>query len=136
MDHLKAQGPVAAKLAEQMECPFALRTLDEKGLASCAQAFVKRNPNSDEAVMYQWALALKRENLSEARSFVERAKALRLPASGIAQMERAISEAQSARLQRWIFNWKVGAALLVVIAAIGAWFAAKRLRAAPRPRPT
>ena len=134
MDHLRAQGPDAAKLAEQMQCPFALRTLEEKRLESCVKEFVKRNPNSQEAVMYQWALALKRENLSEAKSLVGRAKTLQLPPEGVAQMERAVSEAESARLRRWFLDWKVGAVLLAGIGAFAAWFTLKRLRSAPRPR--
>jgi tetratricopeptide (TPR) repeat protein len=69
--HLRAQ-PDAAEVkvagpAAVMECQLGVKEDDEKRLANCTSILAKTAPNDPHTLTFQWSLAMKRHDYSEAR---------------------------------------------------------------------
>ena len=119
--HLKAeQGGMAAGL--QVQCDLAERLDDLKRLHECADAMARDTPNDPKLLVYQWGVAMKEENYTQAQALIEAARKKALQPAGIEMMERATRE-QSAPQQRIARAFQrhpaafgVGAGLLCVAA--------------------
>ncbi|HYQ47307.1 MAG TPA: hypothetical protein VER11_35295 [Polyangiaceae bacterium] len=130
--HLKAeQGGMAAGL--QVQCNLAERLDDVKRLDECATAVAKETPNDPKLPIYQWGVAMKREDYAQARTILASARQGAIATPGIDVMDR-MTEEQSAvgrRAARFTVRYALPLAVafaLVLALGFGLWFR-KRLGA-------
>ncbi len=124
--HLKGEpGTLAAGL--QIQCDLAQRLDDVKRLEECAAAVAKETPNDPKLVIYQWGIAMKKEDYKQARALIDAARNSAIRPAGIEIMQRMTDE-QSAighRLARTAARHAtaltVGFALLLAL-GFGLWF--------------
>lgn len=134
--HLKSEpGGMAAGL--EIQCDLAERTDDVKRMEDCAAAVAKEAPSSPKLVVYQWGLAMKKEDYKTARALVETARKSALPPSGIAVMEQTTRE-QSAFGRRAGRAFRrhalaVGAGLAILLGVIFSLLLRRRFKLQPRP---
>ena len=128
--HLKAeQGAMAAGL--KVQCDLAQRLDDANRLDECAKAVAKETPDDPKLVIYQWGVAMKREDYARARQLVEAARQSKLQPAGVEVMQRMTDE-QSAPGRRVLRALVRHAALLVasltLLGAVGfgLWFRKRR----------
>ncbi len=111
----KAEGTrVAGAL---FQCQLAARLEDAVRLGACTKVLTTKLPNDPRAISYQWALALKQQDLARAEAAIERARAVHMPPAAIGAMLEAtdaIRPLWSRALQSWR---KLLGVLLVAIAA-------------------
>lgn len=124
--HLKAeQGGMAAGL--QVQCNLAERLDDVKRLEECATLVAKETPNDPKLPIYQWGVAMKREDYGQARTILASARKSAIATPGIDVMDR-MTEEQSAlgrRAARFAARYTVPLAVafaLVLAIGFGLWF--------------
>ncbi|HEY3256609.1 MAG TPA: hypothetical protein VGJ91_21770 [Polyangiaceae bacterium] len=124
--HLKAEsGGMAAGL--QVQCDLAQRLDDATRLEACATAVAKETPNDPKLPIYQWGVAMKREDYSQARTILAVARKSAVATPGIDVMDRMTQE-QSAlgrRAARFAVRYAVPLAVafaLLLAVGFGLWF--------------
>lgn len=119
--HLKAeQGAMAAGV--NLQCELAQRLDDVKRLEECVTVATRETPNDPRLLVYQWGLAMKKEDYKQAEALIAAARQKALKPAGIEMMERATRE-QSAIgrrvtrvLQRNALPIAIGGAVLGALA--------------------
>jgi len=124
------EDPAAHPLSDELECEVASRVGNVKELEQCVAVFVAKAPNEAKTIRYQWALALRHNNVAEARNLVERAKKAGMSEEGLRTMQGAIDGVSHQRRWGMVLAWIAGGLL-----AVGAGIAASSLlrRRAGRP---
>jgi tetratricopeptide (TPR) repeat protein len=127
--HLKAeQAGMSAGL--QIQCDLAERLDDVKRLEDCTAAVAKETPDDPKLVIYEWGIAMKKEDYKHARQLIEQARKSSLRPAGVDVMERTTKE-QSAigrRLSRAVERHPVGIAIGIALLAALAFGAFIRRR--------
>lgn len=124
--HLKAEpGGMAAGL--QVQCNLAQRLDDVTRLEQCATGVAKETPNDPKLPIYQWGIAMKREDYGQARTILESARKNAVAVPGLDVMTRMTEEqsALSRRAARIATRYAVplAAAFSLLLAfAFGLWF--------------
>jgi tetratricopeptide (TPR) repeat protein len=91
--HIKQQKDAPAiAAAELMQCELGMKTGDLRHLQECQAALVQRAPNDATTIYYEWALALKLRDFSEANRHLARAKKAQAKPETVAHMETATAE--------------------------------------------
>lgn len=89
--HLKAeQGAMAAGV--DLQCELAQRLDDVKRLEDCVTVATRETPNDPRLLVYQWGLAMKKEDYRRAEALIAAARQKALKPAGIEMMERATRE--------------------------------------------
>jgi len=124
--HLKGEtGGMVAGL--QVQCGLAQRLDDVKLLEECATAVAKETPNDPKLPIYQWGIAMKREDYGRAREILAGARKSAVATPGIDVMDRMTQE-QSAlgrRAARFGARHAVQLAVLFTLllaVGFGLWF--------------
>jgi tetratricopeptide (TPR) repeat protein len=127
IDHLSKQ-PDIGTTPQQLRCEVAIRMHDVPALESCTKALVAVAPNDAGTISYQWALAMAKQDRSQARSLIDRAEKAGMAKEGLARMQQATRALGGFSLPR--------PALIVVVGLLAAalGFVAVRRRLA-RARP-
>ncbi len=131
VQHLTAQpdgqGPAAV-----IECQLGVKLEDEKRLAHCTGVLAKSTPNDPHTLTFQWSLAMKRRDYSEARRLLAAMNKAAMAPAALAQLQSATDEAA-----KW---WKrpftdprygFGVLALIVIGAVLVFRKRAQLRAVP-----
>ena len=129
--HLKAE-PATVAAGLQVQCQLAQRLDDVKRLGDCATDVAKETPNDPKLVIYQWGIAMKNEDYTQAQQLIESARKSALRPAGIEMMERMTQE-QSAfgrRLMRVLKRHAlpVTVAFTVLLAFVAGAWARRRFR--------
>jgi tetratricopeptide (TPR) repeat protein len=90
--HLSAQ-PEAQGAAAVVECHLGVKLEDEKRLKHCTSVLVKTAPNDPHTLTFQWSLAMKRHNFSEARRLLAAMGKSAMTPEALAQLQAATEEA-------------------------------------------
>jgi tetratricopeptide (TPR) repeat protein len=112
-------------LADDLDCQLAVRVEDVGLLQKCSDALAARAPNDPRTLSFQWALAVKRGNMTQAKTLLERARSTDMKPEGIAQMERGMASFEATR-RRKLYAWTLGALAIVVGLGAGLVFATRR----------
>lgn len=129
--HLKAEaGGMAAGLLVQ--CNLAQRLDDVSRLEECAAAVAKETPNDPKLPIYQWGVAMKREDYGQARQILASARKSAVATPGIDVMARMTQEQSALERRAARFAVRYAVPLAVVFSVLlalgfGGWFR-KRLR--------
>jgi len=129
--HLQQQ-PDAAGPAAVIECQLGVKLEDEKRLAHCTFVLSKTAPDDPHTLTFQWSLAMKRHNYSEARRLLSvMGKTPMLPAA-LAQLQTA-TDKEGAWWRRPFVDPRYGLGLVGLIGVAGVLLFRKRaqLRDAP-----
>jgi hypothetical protein len=121
LEHLDKQPNIEATTAH-LRCEVAVALSDAKMLEACTAALTRLEPNKTQTVVYQWTLAMMRGQNEAAGRLLERAKKMKLPSENIERMQ-ALTGGDS---RRWM--WTGVAAVLFMLAAVGALVVARRRR--------
>jgi len=92
VQHLRAQGPDAAKVGEKIACDLGHRLGDQKRLSECTAALLKAAPGDPQVASYQWSLALLKKDYALAQKHIQRAKELGVRAEVLEQMHFVTAE--------------------------------------------
>lgn len=104
-------GVALADEAPPSRCEVAARVGDGTTLEDCADDLERLVAREPASVSYRWALAIAKQDRQTALQLIEHAKVSRMPAEGIARMERATDAMGRRRAGRFL-TWAVVAALL------------------------
>lgn len=89
--HLKAeQGAMAAGV--NLQCELAQRLDDVQRLEDCVTVATRETPNDPRLLVFQWGLAMKKEDYRQAEALIAAARQKSLKPAGIEMMERATRE--------------------------------------------
>ena len=117
--HLRqGKQPLAEFYAEKLQCDLALRVDDDARLTRCATALAKIAPGDPHTIAFQWSLAVRQHDFNGAERLIVHAKAARMTAAAIAELERGLAQARAERRTHWI-QLGGGVALLVMLLAFG-----------------
>ena len=125
-EHLKAEaGGMAAAL--QVQCNLAQRLDDVQRLEECARSVAKETPNDPKLAVYQWGVAMKREDYGQARSILADARKSAIATPGIDVMDRMTQEQSALGRRAARFAVRYAVPLAVACAALlalgfGIWF--------------
>jgi len=124
--HLKAEpGGMAAGL--QVQCNLAQRLDDATRLEECAAGVAKETPNDPKLPIYQWGVAMKREDYGQARTILANARKSAVATPGIEVMDRMTQEQSALARRAARFAVRYAVPLAVAFAALlalgfGLWF--------------
>jgi tetratricopeptide (TPR) repeat protein len=111
--HLRAQangtGPAAV-----IECQLGVKLEDEARLARCTSVLAKTTPTDPHTLTFQWSLAMKRHNYSEARSLLTAMSKTPMTPAAIADL-RAATEKAGAWWRRPFTDARYGFGLVALI---------------------
>jgi hypothetical protein len=136
--HLNAQ-PDAAGPAAVVECELGVKLEDEKRLAHCTSVLAKTTPNDPHTLTFQWSLAMKRRDYSEARRALAALAKSAMTPEALGQLVAATDEATK-WWKRPFTDPRYGFALLALIGLGTLLVVRKRAQvratpAAPPPAP-
>ena len=129
--HLAAQAGGAGPSAV-IECQLGVKLEDEARLAHCTSALVKTTPNDPHTLTFQWALAMKRRNYSEARRLLAAMGKTPMTPAALAELQVATDKAAT-WWRRPFTDPRYGFGLLALLGVAALFVFRKRaqLRAAP-----
>jgi hypothetical protein len=90
--HLEAAAPKLT-IGAELACDLGARLNDGKRLSRCTAALHKLAPNDLKTISYEWAFAMGRGDLADAKRGIERARRFGMRPEGIARMEQAVRAA-------------------------------------------
>jgi hypothetical protein len=122
LDHLKTDD-AGKGIVDELACRIGARTWSVTRLEPCTAALAAHAPNHPNTVYFQWALAAARGNAAEARTLIERARAVSVKPEEIRQMEKETERIAS----RWKSRLGLTLGLLLAVGA-GLALLASRLR--------
>jgi len=114
--HLRASA-TSSVLADQLECELGARLSDEKRLAECTKGLALAAPNDAKTISFEWALAMRRGNIAEARTLIGRARDAGMSADGLRRMTEATAAAEPLWLKA-LRDWRTLAGVLLLAAAL------------------
>jgi hypothetical protein len=124
LDHLAGESTLGL-VPTQLRCQLGVKTHDVPMLEACTAALAKAAPNDVKTVIFQWHLAVRKGQNTEAARLLERAKGLGLPAENLERMETFTPAAATLRWRTRIWSGLGLAAVLVAMAWAG-WWSRKR----------
>jgi hypothetical protein len=130
--HLRAQpngeGPAAV-----VECQLGVKLEDEARLAHCTAVLAKNTPNDPHALTFQWSLAMKRHNFSEARRLLAAMSKASMAPAALAQLQAATDKAAT-WWRRPFVDPRYGFGVLAVLGLLALFVLRKRAQfRAPPP---
>jgi hypothetical protein len=137
MKHLNSQ-PDAQGAAAVVECQLGVKLEDEKRLAHCTSVLAKSAPNDPHTLTFQWSLAMKRHDFSEARRLLAAMSKSSMTPEALGQLQAATEEAAK-WWKRPFTDPRYGFGLVALIGLVALLVFRKRaqLRATPAaPRAT
>jgi hypothetical protein len=122
--HVQKQ-PDGANLAAVLECQLGVKQDSEALLARCVPVLAKATPNDPHALTFEWALAMKRHDYSEARRVLDHMAKTSLAPSVIGDM-RAATDKAGAWWRRPFTDLRYGLGALFLIGLAAAFVLRKR----------
>jgi len=127
LDHLLTEDGSLARTVAGLRCQLAVKTSDLPLLQSCTTDLAKLAPGDAKTVIYQWSLAVRQGQASDAQRLFAQAKSLGVPAENLSRMAQLTPGLHSQR-GRWII---AGLTLILAVTAAIYWSSQRRRFAHP-----
>jgi tetratricopeptide (TPR) repeat protein len=119
-------------IADELACRIGVRLWDDRRLEPCTAALVASRPDHPDTVYFQWALAATRGQVEEARSLIERARAVSVRPEDILAMEQETSKLST----RWLNHLGIGLGLVAILVSGASLVYLNRRRPPKAPKGT